>query len=126
MTSIRLVEFSGSGSWSVLSCWKMRGMPDVHLLKDSWTAFTRLCRRKASVKVTTYPTIVELQSAVSAADQDRMIGVPAGRRRAIASKAVSTGVKSISCVPSSLILSSNSGLRMKECCLKKGEISSSA
>ncbi len=75
---------------------------------------------------TTYPTIVEMQSAVSAADQDRIIGAPAGGRRAIASKAVSTGVKSISCVPSSLILSSNSGSRTKECCLKKGEISISA
>ncbi len=49
--------------------------------------------KKASVKVTTYPTIVEMQSAVLAADQDRIIGVPAGGRRAIASKAVSTGVK---------------------------------
>ncbi len=68
-----------------------------------------------------YPTIVEMQSAVSAADRDRKIGAPAGRRRAIASKAVSTGVKSISCVPSSLILSSNSGSRTKKCCLKKGE-----
>ncbi len=87
---------------------------------------TRLCRRKASVNVTTYPTVVEKQSAVSAADQDRIIGAPAGGRRAIASKAVSTGVKSISCVPSSLILSSNSGSRTKECCLKKGEISISA
>ncbi len=63
---------------------------------------------------------------MSAADQDRIIGAPAGGRRAIASKAVSTGVKSISCVPSSLILSSNSGSRTKECCLKKGEISISA
>ncbi len=52
-------------------------------------AFTRLRRRKASVKVTTYPTIVEIQSAVSAADKDRIIGTPAGGRRAIASKAVS-------------------------------------
>ncbi len=34
-----------------------------------------------------------MQSAVSAADQDRIIGAPAGGRRAIASKAVSTGVK---------------------------------
>ncbi len=42
-------------------------------------------------KVTTYPTIVEIQSAVSAADQDLIIGAPAGGRRAIASKAVSTG-----------------------------------
>ncbi len=49
-----------------------------------------------------------MHSAVSAADQDRIIGAPAGGRRAIASKAISTGVKSISCVPSSLILSSNS------------------
>ncbi len=51
-------------------------------------AFTRLHRRKASVKVTTSPTIVEIQSAVSAADKDRIIGTPAGGRRAIASKAV--------------------------------------
>ncbi len=115
MISIRLVEFSGLGSWSGLSRQKRRG-----------TAFTRFCRRKASVKVTTYPTIVEMQSAVSAADQDRIIGTPEGGRRAIASKAASTGVKSISCVPSSLILSSNSGSRTKECCLKKGEISISA
>ncbi len=35
MLSIRLVEFSGSGSWSVLSRRKMRGTPDVPLLKDS-------------------------------------------------------------------------------------------
>ncbi len=56
-------------------------------------AFTHLCRRKASV--TTYPMIEEIQSAVSAADQDRIIGAPVGGRRAIASKAVSTGVKSI-------------------------------
>ncbi len=89
-------------------------------------ALTRLCRRKASVKVTTFPTIVEIQSAVSAAEQDRILGAPAGGRRVIASKAVSTGVKSISCVPSSLILSSNSGSRTKECCLKKGEILISA
>ncbi len=61
----------------------------MHLLRDSWTTFTRLCRRKASVKVTTYPTIVEIQSAVSAADQDRIIGAPAAGRRAIASSAVS-------------------------------------
>ncbi len=104
----------------------MCGTPDVHLLKDSWTAFTRLCRRTASINVTTYPTIVELQSAVSVEEKDRIIGAPAGGRRAIASKAVSTGVKSISCIPSSLILSSNSGPRTKECCLKKGEISISA
>ncbi len=58
--------------------------------------------------------MVEMQSAVSAADQDQIIGVPVGRRRAITSKAVSTGVQSIS--------SSNSGSRTKECCLKKGEI----
>ncbi len=51
-----------------------------------------------------------MQSAVSAADQDRIIGASAGGRQAIASKAVSTGVKSISCVPSSLILSSSSGI----------------
>ncbi len=76
MISIRLVEFSGLGSWSVLSRQKMRGMPDVHLLKDSRMAFTRLGRRKASVKVTTYPTIEEMQSTVSAADQDRISGVP--------------------------------------------------
>ncbi len=57
------------------------GTPDVHLLKDSWTAFTRLCRRKASVKVTTYPTIVEMQSAVSAADQDQIIGARAEGER---------------------------------------------
>ncbi len=56
-------------------------------------ALSHLCRRKASVKVTTYPTIVEIQSAVSAADQDRIIGAPVGGRRAVASKAVSTGVK---------------------------------
>ncbi len=68
---------------------KRRGTPDVHLLRDSWTTFTRLCRRKASVKFITYPTIVEIQSAVSAADQDRIIGAPAGGRRAIASSAVS-------------------------------------
>ncbi len=35
MISIKFVEFSGSGSWSVLSCQKMRGTPDMHLLKDS-------------------------------------------------------------------------------------------
>ncbi len=35
MISIRLVEFLGSGTWSVLSRRKMRGTPDVHLLKDS-------------------------------------------------------------------------------------------
>ncbi len=81
-----------------LSRRKRRGTPDVHLLKDSWTAFTLLCRRKGSVKVTTYPTIVEMQSAVSTADQDRIFGAPAGGRRAIASKAVSTGFKSISCI----------------------------
>ncbi len=95
MISIRLVEFSDSRSWSDLSRRERRGMPDMHLmhlLKDSLTAFTRLCRRKASVKVTTYPTRVKMQSAVSAADQDRIIGVPAGGRRAIASKAVATGV----------------------------------
>ncbi len=40
-------------------------------------------------KSQTYPTIVEIQSAVSAADQDRIIGAPAGGRRAIASNAVS-------------------------------------
>ncbi len=67
-------------------------------------AFTHLCRRKASVKVTTYPTIVEIQSAVSTADQDRIIGAPAGGRRAIASKAVSTVVKSIRDFDFSLIL----------------------
>ncbi len=67
-------------------------------------AFTRLCRRKASVKVTTYPTIVEIPSAVSAADQDRIIGAPAGGRRVIASKAVSTGIKSIRNFDFSLIL----------------------
>ncbi len=33
-------------------------------------------------------TIVEIQSAVSAADQGRIIGTPAGGRRAINSKAV--------------------------------------
>ncbi len=104
----------------------MCGMSDVHLLTDSWTVFTCLCRRKASVKVTTYPTIVEMQSAVSAADQARIIVAPAGGRRAIASKAISTGVKSISCIPSSLILSSNFGSRMNECCLRKVEISNSA
>ncbi len=92
MLSIRLVEFSGSGSWLVLSRWKMHG---THLLKDSGMAFIRLCMRKDSVKVTTYPTIVEIQSAVSAADQDRISGVSAGGRQAIASKAVSTGVKSV-------------------------------
>ncbi len=76
--------------------------------------------------MSTYPTIVEIQSAVSAADQDRIIGAPAGRRRALASKAVSTGIKSISCIPPSSILSSDSGSRTKECCLEKGEISISA
>ncbi len=35
MISIRLVEFSGSGSWSCLSHRNRRGTPDVHLLKDS-------------------------------------------------------------------------------------------
>ncbi len=35
MISIRLVELSGSGSWSGLSRRKRRGTPDVHLLKDS-------------------------------------------------------------------------------------------
>ncbi len=35
MISIRLVEFSGSGSWSGLPRRKRRGMPEVHLLKDS-------------------------------------------------------------------------------------------
>ncbi len=35
MISIRLVELSGSGSWSGLSRWKGHGTPDVHLLKDS-------------------------------------------------------------------------------------------
>ncbi len=89
MISVRLVEFSGSGSRSGLPRRKRRGTPDVHLLRDSWTTFTRLCRRKASVKFITYPTIVEIQSAVSAADQDRIIGAPAGGRRAIASSAVS-------------------------------------
>ncbi len=89
MISVRLVEFSGSGSRSRLPRRKRRGTPDVHLLRDSWTTFTRLCRRKASVKVTTYPTIVEIQSAVSAADQDQIIGAPAGGRRAIASNAIS-------------------------------------
>ncbi len=54
------------------------------------------------------------------------IGEPVDGRRAIASKTVSTGVKSMSYVSSSLILSSNSGSRTKECCLKKGEISISA
>ncbi len=84
MISIRLVEFSGSGSPRR----KRRGMPDGYLLRDSCTAFTRLRRRKASVKVMTYPTIVEIQSAVSAVDKDRIIGTLAGGRRAIASKAV--------------------------------------
>ncbi len=125
MLSIRFVELSASGSWSFLLRRKMCGTPDVHLLKDSLTAFTHLCRRKASVKVTTYHIIVEMQSAVSVADQDRIIGAPAAGRRAIASRAVLTGVKSMICVPSSLILSSNSGSRTKDCCLKKGEISSS-
>ncbi len=126
MISIKLVEFSGLSSWSVLSHRKMRGPPVVHLLNDSSTPFTRLCRSKASVKVITYPTIVEMQSAVSAADQDRIIGAPAGGKRAIAYKAVSTGFKSISCISPSLILSSNSGSRTKECCLKKGNILISA
>ncbi len=35
MISIRLVDFSGSGYWSGLSCRKRRGTTDVHLLKDS-------------------------------------------------------------------------------------------
>ncbi len=35
MLSNRLVEFSGLGSWLVLSRQKMYGMPDVHLLKVS-------------------------------------------------------------------------------------------
>ncbi len=35
MISIRLVEFLGSGSWSVLSRPKRLGMPDMHLSKDS-------------------------------------------------------------------------------------------
>ncbi len=48
--------------------------------------------------------IVEIQSAVSAADKDRIIGAPAGGRRPIASKAVSTGVKSIKDFDFSLIL----------------------
>ncbi len=96
MISVRLVKFLGSGSWSGLSRRKRRGTPDLHLLKDSWTAFTRLCRRKASVRVRTYPMIVEIQSAVSAADQDRIIGAPEDGRRAIAFKTVSTGAKSIS------------------------------
>ncbi len=74
----------------------MRGTPGVHLLEDSRTAFTRLGRRKASVKVTAYPIIVEMQITMSVADQDRISGTPACRRRAIASKAVSTGVKSMS------------------------------
>ncbi len=121
MISIRLVEFSGSGFWSVLSRQKRHGMPDVRFLKESWTAFTHFCRRKASVKVTTYPTIIEMQSPVL--DQDWISDTPACGRQAIASKSVSTGVKSMSCVPSSLILSSNSGSRTKEYCLKKGEIS---
>ncbi len=63
---------------------------------------------------------------VSAADQDLIIGAPAGGRRAVASKAVSTGVKSMIWLPSSLILSSNSRSRMKECCMTEGEILSSA
>ncbi len=58
MISVRLVEFSGSGSRSGLPRRKRRGTPDVHLLRDS-------------------------------ADQDRIIGAPAGGRRAIASNAVS-------------------------------------
>ncbi len=90
MISVRLFKFSGSGSRSGLPRRKRRGTPDVHLLRDSWTTFTRLSRRKASVRVTTYPTIVEIQSAVSAADQDRIIGAPAGGRRAIASSAVNS------------------------------------
>ncbi len=64
MISVRLFKFSGSRSG--LPRRKRRGTPDVHLLRDSWTTFTRLCRRKASVKFITYPTIVEIQSAVSA------------------------------------------------------------
>ncbi len=100
----QLVKFSGSGSWSGLARRKRRGTPDVHLLRDSCTAFTRLCRRKASFKVTTYPRIVEIQRTMSAADQDRIIGVPEGGRRAIASKAVSTGVKPIRDLEFSLIL----------------------
>ncbi len=48
--------------------------------------------------------IVEIQRAVSAADQDRIIGAPAGGRRAIASKAVSTCVKPIRDFEFSLIL----------------------
>ncbi len=43
-------------------------------------------------------------STVSAADQDRKIGAPEGGRRAIASKAVSTGVKPIRDFEFSLIL----------------------
>ncbi len=72
------------------SWWRIQQVP-FYLLKDSWTAFTHLCRMKTSVKVTKYPSIVEIQSAVSAADQDWIIVMPAGGRRAIASKAVSTG-----------------------------------
>ncbi len=60
MISVRLVEFSGSDSRSELPRRKRRGTPDVHLLGDSWTTFTRLCRRKASVKFITSPTIVEI------------------------------------------------------------------
>ncbi len=56
MISVRLFKFSGSGSRSGLPRRKRRGTPDVHLLRDSWTTFTRLCRRKASVKFITYPT----------------------------------------------------------------------
>ncbi len=41
---------------------------------------------------------------MSAADQDRIIGAPEGGRRAIASKAVSTGVKPIRDFEFSLIL----------------------
>ncbi len=35
MISVRLVEFSGSGSRSGLPRRKRRGTPDVHLLRDS-------------------------------------------------------------------------------------------
>ncbi len=85
----QVVQILGFGFSVGITTSKKRGTPDVHLLRDSWTTFTRLCRRKASVKFITYPTIVEIQSAVSAADQDRTIGAPAGGRRAIASSAVS-------------------------------------
>ncbi len=85
----QVVQILGFGVSVGITTSKRRGTPDVHLLRDSWTTFTRLCRRKASVKFITYPTIVEIQSAVSAADQDRIIGAPAGGRRAIASSAVS-------------------------------------